>query len=172
MSDGAEHLHHLLELDPASPIFRHDVERASEFPRNPIYAALHDACWADGGATRWAAERVYDGELLTGEHMFRSLFDDIAEMTPFRDAVLELAEFEWPRLYDEEQLAGNEVPCAAAVYANDMYLPRVFSEETAARTKGMRIWLTNEYEHNGLRIDGERVLDRLIKLAARSRLTG
>ncbi len=165
MSDGAEHLHHLLELDPASPIFRHDVERASEFPRNPIYAALHDACWADGGATRWAAERVYDGELLTGEHMFRSLFDDIAEMTPFRDAVLELAEYEWPRLYDEEQLAGNEVPCAAAVYANDMYLPRVFSEETAARTKGMRIWLTNEYEHNGLRIDGERVLDRLIKLA-------
>jgi pimeloyl-ACP methyl ester carboxylesterase len=164
MSDGAETLHHLLELDPASPAFRHDVERVSEFPRNPIYAALHDACWADGGTTRWAAERVYGGELLTGEHIFPSVFDEIAEMRPFRDAVHALAEHEWPRLYDEDRLAANEVPCAAAIYANDMYLPRVFSEETAARTRRMRTWLTDEYEHNGLRADGGRVLGRLIDL--------
>lgn len=165
MSDGAEALHYILELDPSSAAFRHDVEQALEFPRNPIYAVLHDACWADGGTTRWAAERLYDGELLTGEHMFRSLFDEIAAMQPYREAALELAEHEWPRLYDEDQLAANEVPCAAAVYANDMYLPRVFSEETAARTGRMRIWLTNEYEHNGLRADGERILGRLIDMA-------
>ena len=165
MSDGAEKLHHLLELDVASPAFLHDVERASEFPRNPIYLALHDACWADGGTTRWAAERVYDGELLIGEHMFSSVFEEIAEMRPFRDAAHELAEHEWPRLYDPEQLAANEVPCAAAIYANDMYLPRVFSEETAAKTGRMRAWLTNELEHNGLRAEGERVLGYLIDLA-------
>jgi pimeloyl-ACP methyl ester carboxylesterase len=165
MSDGAENLHHLLELDPASPAFLHDVERVSEFPRNPIYAVLHDACWADGGTTRWAAERVYGGELLTGEHMFPSVFDEIAEMRPFRDAAHALAEHEWPRLYDEDRLSANEVPSAAAVYAHDMYIPRVFSEETAARTRGMRIWLTDEYEHNGLRVDGDRVLGRLIDLA-------
>jgi hypothetical protein len=29
----------------------------------------------------------------------------------------------------------------------------------------MRPWLTNEYEHNGLRADGESVLGRLIDLA-------
>jgi pimeloyl-ACP methyl ester carboxylesterase len=165
MSDGAETLHYLLELDPSSPVFLHDVERASEFPRNPIYAVLHDACWADGGTTRWAAERVYGGELLTAEHMFPSVFDDIAEMRPFRDAAHALAEHEWPRLYDEDRLGANDVPCAAAIYANDMYLPRVFSEETAARTGRMRTWLTDEYEHNGLRADGDRVLGRLIDLA-------
>jgi hypothetical protein len=33
----------------------------------------------------------------------------------------------------------------------------------------MRIWLTNEYEHNGLRTDGARVLARLIDMA-RNRL--
>jgi pimeloyl-ACP methyl ester carboxylesterase len=164
MSDGAETLHHLLELDPASPVFLHDVERASEFPRNPIYAVLHDACWADGGTTNWAAERVYGGEMLTGEHIFRSVFDDHAAMRPFRDAAHALAGHEWPRLYDEDRLAANEVPCAAAIYANDMYLPRVFSEETAARTGRMRTWLTDEYEHNGLRADGGRVLGRLIDL--------
>ena len=30
---------------------------------------------------------------------------------------------------------------------------------------GLRPWVTNEYEHNGLRADGERVLGRLIALA-------
>ena len=58
----------------------------------------------------------------------------------------------------------NEVPAAAAVYAEDMYVERVFSEETAARIKGLRMWLTNEYEHDGLRKD-ERVFERLIDLA-------
>jgi len=30
--------------------------------------------------------------------------------------------------------------------------------------RGMRTWETNEFEHNGLRADGERVLGRLIDL--------
>ena len=29
----------------------------------------------------------------------------------------------------------------------------------------LRPWVTNEYEHNGLRADGERILGRLIDLA-------
>ena len=56
MSDGAEQLHYLLELDPDSPVFRHDLAAALPFSgRNPIYAAMHEACYADGEATRWAA---------------------------------------------------------------------------------------------------------------------
>jgi hypothetical protein len=31
--------------------------------------------------------------------------------------------------------------------------------------RGLRAWVTNEYEHNGLRADGERILARLIDLA-------
>jgi len=63
----------------------------------------------------------------------------------------------------EEVLAANQVPVAAAVYADDMYVPRVFSEETAGRIRGLRMWLTNEFEHDGLKYP--RVLDRLIALA-------
>jgi hypothetical protein len=29
----------------------------------------------------------------------------------------------------------------------------------------MRPWVTNEYEHNALRVQGDRILDRLIGLA-------
>ena len=49
------------------------------------------------------------------------------------------------------------MPVAAAIYAEDMYVERAFSEETAARIRGLRPWLTNEYEHNALRADGARV---------------
>ena len=37
--------------------------------------------------------------------------------------------------------------------------------DRAELLSGVRPWVTNEYEHNGLRADGYRVLDRLITLA-------
>ena len=170
-SDGAEALHYIVELPFGSPAFLHDVENAETFARNPLYAVLHEASWADGGATRWSAHRVlphdYDEhpELLTGEHVYPWMFDELGGLTGLRDAAHLLAERDWPRLYDPGRLAANEVPAAAAVYAEDMYVERRFSEETAAGVPGLRLWLTNEYEHNGLRVDGERILGRLIDLA-------
>ena len=38
----------------------------------------------------------------------------------------------WPPLYDPARLASNEVPAAAAVYFNDMYVPAALSVRTAA----------------------------------------
>jgi pimeloyl-ACP methyl ester carboxylesterase len=171
MSDGSEHLHYILELDPGSPAFAHDVEGAVAFARNPLYAILHEACYADGGATRWSAERVMpdafgeDPTLLTGEHVFSWMFEDYGALAPLRGAADILAAHDWPRLYDPERLAANEVPAAAAIYAEDPYVERAFSEETAALTRGLRPWVTSEYDHNGLRADGERIVSRLIDLA-------
>ena len=93
------------------------------------------------------------------------MFEDYAALVPLREAAELLAEREWPRLYDPEQLRRNEVPAAAAVYAGDMYVERAFSEETAAQIRGLRAWVTSEYEHDGLRADGARILGRLIDLA-------
>jgi pimeloyl-ACP methyl ester carboxylesterase len=171
MSAGAEKLHYLLELPSDSPAFLHDVDAALPFGRNPLYAVLHEACWADGGTTRWAAERVLpadyesETELFTGEHIYPWMFDEYAELSPLREAAELLAGREWSRLYDPGQLASNEVPVAAAIYAGDMYVPREHSEETAGAVRGVRSWVTNEFHHDGLRIDGERVLGRLIDLA-------
>jgi pimeloyl-ACP methyl ester carboxylesterase len=171
MSDGSEHLHYLLELDPDSPAFAHDVEGTVAFARNPLYAVVHEACWADGGATRWSAERTMpdawreDATLLYGEHVLPWVFEDYGALRPLREAADLLAERAWPRLYDPDRLAANEVPAAAAIYAEDPYVERVFSEETAAHVRGLRPWVTSEYGHNGLRADGERILSRLIDLA-------
>jgi pimeloyl-ACP methyl ester carboxylesterase len=170
MGSGAEHLHYVVELPPDSPAFLYDVDAAGQFPRNPLYAAIHEACYADGCATRWSAERLlpqaYDApELFTGEHVYPWMFEDYSALAPLREAAEILANVEWPRLYDAEQLRANEVPAAAAVYAEDMYVERAFSEETAAQVRGLRPWVTNEYQHDGLRADGDRILGRLIDLA-------
>jgi pimeloyl-ACP methyl ester carboxylesterase len=169
MSDGAERLHYILELPIESQAFLHDVDRASDFSRNPLFAVVHESCYADGIATRWAAQRLLpadidDGENFTGEHIFPWMFEDYTALRPLREAADLIAEHEWPRLYDEERLAANTVPTAAAIYANDMYVPRELSEETARRIGSLEPWLTSEYEHDGLRADGARVLDRLISL--------
>jgi hypothetical protein len=168
MSDGPESLHGLLELRLDSPAFLHDAEAALPYARNPLYAAVHEACWADGCATRWSAQRTApEGheELLLGEQVLPWLFEDLSALAPLRDAAHLLAERAWPRLYDPEQLAANDVPSAAAIYTDDLYVERTFSEQTAAGIRGMQTWVTSEYDHNGLRADGGRILGRLIDLA-------
>lgn len=170
MSDGADGLHHILELDPETAQFGYDVAAADPFSRNPLYAVLHEACYADGGATNWSAQRLLPGDyeesiLLTGEHVYPWMFADYPALAPLRAAAELLAARPWPRLYDRTVLAENTVPVAAVIYANDMYVERTLSEEAAAEVGGMRTWLTSEYEHNGLRADGARVLGRLLDLA-------
>jgi len=86
-------------------------------------------------------------------------------LAPLREAAQLLAEREgWPPLYDPARLAANEVPVAAAVYYDDMYVPAPPSLATAARVRGLRPWVTNQWEHDGLRVSGGAVLDRLIAM--------
>ncbi|GAB3835600.1 hypothetical protein [Dactylosporangium cerinum] len=168
---GAESVHHVLELDFSSPAFRHDVTALLPFDaRNPLYSVLHESSYADGGATLWSSERVQpddftgDSALLTAEHLFPWHFQDTPGLQRYQDVAAVLAEHPWPRLYDAEVLARVDVPCAAVIYADDPFVIRQFSEETADLLPGMRRWLTDEYLHNGLRADGNRVLDRLLTL--------
>ena len=157
MQGGAEQLHYLLERDPFSSAFAHDLMASMPFRgRNPLYAVFHESSYADGGATRWSADRTMpqavkdDPTLLGAEHLHASLFDEDSELAAFREVAHILAEHEWPRMYDEAALAAADVPIAAAVYVNDPYVPLEFSLETANLLPDCRAWVTSEYEHNGL----------------------
>jgi alpha/beta hydrolase fold. len=168
-SAGFELLHHVIELPFGSPAFLHDAEAGVRFSRNPIYATLHESSYADGVATRWSADRLLPDEVgeegyFTAEHVFPWMWQDYAGLRPQRAAAELLAEHPWPALYDADRLRHNEVPVAATIYVNDLYVERDFAEETAATIRGLRTWETDEFEHNGLRADGERVLGRLIDL--------
>jgi proline iminopeptidase len=65
-------------------------------------------------------------------------------------------------LYDLERLAANDVPVAAAVYYDDMYVDSGLQLDTANRVGNLQAWVTNEYEHDGL--GAERVFARLTEL--------
>jgi len=182
-SDGFETIHYLLEnaLLPGesglSHAFLKGFEGALQHDTNPIFSILHEACYTQGSASRWSAERVraefpeFDvraGQrvLLTGEMIYPWLFEEVGALRPLAEAARLLAErADWPPLYDPAVLARNAVPCAAAVYFNDMYVERELSLRTAGAIRGLRTWITDELEHNGLRSDGERVLTRLLQLA-------
>ena len=138
-------------------------------------------CYTQGAASRWSAERVR-GEFpetnwtpgqppsFTGEMIYPWMFDDYPGLRPLRDVAELLAnDDEWPVLYDPAQLARNTVPAAAAIYAEDMYVPRALSEQTAGAIAGMKGWLTNEFEHSGLRTS-DRVFERLLALVREQRL--
>jgi hypothetical protein len=92
------------------------------------------------------------------------MFEDYRGLAPLREAAEILATHEWPHLYDPDALAACEVPCAAAIFTDDMYVERAFSEETAALIPGMRAWVTSEFEHNAILADGKRVLGHLLDL--------
>ena len=167
MKDGFERLHYLLELPLTSSAFLYDVDRVLQiYARNPLYALLHEACWANGG-DRWAASRMlpYDEPtLFVGEHVYPWMFDEYTALQPLREGAQLIASHDWPRLYDEDQLRRNEVPTAAAIYTDDMYVESAYSLETAALVQNLAPWVTNEYEHDGLATSEGRVLTRLIDL--------
>ncbi|MFE0172908.1 alpha/beta fold hydrolase [Streptomyces sp. NPDC059002] len=190
MSDGSHRLHYLLEdafvRTPAgstlSDAFQENVRTELSYAGNPLFAVLHEAIYGQGERpTAWAAERVrdefpqFDGEkslagdaplLFTGEAVQRWMFDSDPALRPLREtADLLAARTDWPRLYDPARLAANEVPAAASIYHDDMYVDRDHSLTTARAIRGLRTWVTDEFEHDGLRAGGPRVLGRLLALA-------
>ncbi|SHF56664.1 alpha/beta fold hydrolase [Streptoalloteichus hindustanus] len=180
--DGFEQLHWLLDEaigpdDELSPTFLQQVMTQTGFVGNPLYAVLQESIYAQGTATAWAAERALpafpefaedaDPLLLTGEMIYPWMFDEIAGLRPFADAAHLLAERDdWPALYDPARLAANQVPVAAAVYHDDMYVPTELSLSTARSVGSLRAWVTNEWEHDGVQASGERVLSRLMDMVA------
>lgn len=168
---GFERVHWIVDEafdDPSAPdtltdTFLAEVEAATGFATNPLYAVLHESIYAQGqGVLPWAAAevRATDGALhpderpllFTGEMIYPWMFDQVAALRPFRDAAHALAaRRDWPDLYNADVLAANEVPLEAAVYHDDMFVDADLSLDTVARVGNARAWVTNEFEHDGLR---------------------
>ena len=173
--DGWQVLWSLLEADPGTLVFRHDLADALPFAgRNPLYYVVHESCYADGGATGWAADRVEpddflaDPTLLTAEHVRRDWLETVPHLKPWQGVAEALARHEWPALYDADALAASGARGAAAVYYRDVYVPVETSMATAALLPDVITWVTSGFEHSGLR-SGE-VLPRLFALADGSRI--
>ncbi|MEV8565264.1 alpha/beta fold hydrolase [Streptomyces sp. NPDC051322] len=187
--DGSHALHHLLAdafvRTPQGPqladAFQERVHAALSFAAHPLYALVHESIYGrDTRPTAWSAERVRaefpafdarpalagDAPLpLTGESVHPWHFEVDPALRPLREtADLLAARTDWAPLYDRDRLAANDVPVAAAIYHDDMYVDTGHALRTARAIRGLRTWVTDEYEHDGLRAGGPRVLDRLLAL--------
>ncbi|MEU6098640.1 alpha/beta fold hydrolase [Streptomyces sp. NPDC047079] len=188
--EGSHRLHFLLEnafvrtaRGPAlSDAFQEEVQALLSYAGHPLYALVHEAIYGqDDRPTAWSAERVraqfpqFDAEkalagdgrvLFTGESVHPWMFETDPALRPLRETAHLLAErTDWTPLYDRARLAANEVPVAAAVYHDDMYVETAHALETARSIRGLRTWVTDEFEHDGVRAGGPRVLDRLLALS-------
>lgn len=156
--------------------FLNQMQQEQGYLTNPIYAILHESIYCQCTASNWSAHRVREqyphfnyqsgGEFwFTGEMVYPWMFDQLETLKPLREAANILAEkSDWGTLYNAEQLGKNTVPMACAVYADDMYVELDYSRETLANIPNSKAWITNEYEHNGLRADGERIVDKLMTM--------
>ncbi|MBN9335554.1 alpha/beta fold hydrolase [Devosia sp.] len=179
MKPGFENIHWLVDEaflgrgeGPFTEHFLAEVMRLTSYDSNPLFVVLHESLYGEGpGATAWAADRVrqelpqFAPErrplLFTGEMMFPWMLEEIRSLRDFRAGAEALAARDtYSALYDLHRLAANDVPVVAAIYFDDMYVDADLSLETARHVGNLDYWITNEYEHDGLRAD-VRVFKRL-----------
>ena len=170
MAPGFERVHFLFDEafadraeDRLSDTFLASVQALTSYDDNPLFALLQESIYGGGeGATGWAAARIGAEHpefgtdrrplLFPGEMMFPWMFREIRSLRPFEAAAEALAAHPaYERLVDPVRLAANGVPVAAAVYFDDLYVDCGLSLETAGRIGNTQAWVTNEYEHDGLR---------------------
>jgi len=156
--------------------FLNQMQQEQSYLTNPIYALLHEQIYNQGQASNWSAHRIRnefpqfnyisgDDFYFTGEMVYPWMFEQLATLKPLQAAAQLLAsKQDWCDLYDAKVLANNQVPVACAVYADDMYVEFDYSRKTLANIANAKAWISNEYEHNGIAVDGEKILGRLIEM--------
>lgn len=167
MGSGFENVHWALDEamtgGSVSTTFLSYVMDSTCFRGNELFAALQEAIYPTAGQPpASAAERIradfpaFEPEarplMFTGEMIYPWMFEEVAALRPFRPAVEAMAMRDRQReFYDVARLAANDVPMSAVIYHDDMYVDAGLSLETSAVVGNLDHWVTNEFEHDGLR---------------------
>jgi pimeloyl-ACP methyl ester carboxylesterase len=113
--------------------------------------------------------------LWFGEHVFPWMAEDYGELkgaglAAVAEALAQKAD--WGPLFDgnkiRECLASKRSRAAAAVYYEDMYVEFEASVKVAERggpLEKCKLYITNEYQHSGLRDDGAKMFSKLYGMA-------
>jgi pimeloyl-ACP methyl ester carboxylesterase len=153
------------------------IDGAVNFDDALLYSILHEPIYCEGSAPAWSAHRMLaehpefdpdraDGPVyFTGEMIYPWMFEDYSELRKVNDVANRVAnDTDWPALFDEDQLAKNEVPVYAAAYVDDMYVDFGLSMETAAKIKGAKVFTTNVMFHDAIRSRMDEVVKQAFAL--------
>ena len=93
------------------------------------------------------------------------MFNDYDELTNLKETAEILATTDdWPELYDEAQLARNEVPVYSATYMEDMYVHFDFARDTASKINNCHNFITNVLYHDALAHKTDELMKQLFAL--------
>ncbi len=93
------------------------------------------------------------------------MYDDCAELRRLRETADIIAHVDnWSDLYDEAQLAKNEVPVYSATYIEDMYVGFEYARETALKIKNCKHFITNVMYHDALSKKSDELIKQLFAL--------
>ncbi|MDR0989833.1 MAG: alpha/beta hydrolase [Propionibacteriaceae bacterium] len=138
--------------------FLYDVMNQTAGADIPLFSVLRELIYGSGanGPINWAADRELERHpefapdakplLFFGDQVFPWMFDDIYELRPFKPAVdVLMQQVTWPRLYDANQLAANEVPLECVVYWDGRSGDAPTQLETLQGIGNVNVWVTNEF---------------------------
>ncbi|MDU0479291.1 alpha/beta fold hydrolase [Staphylococcus chromogenes] len=161
--------------------FLAEVGRRVSFAEGPLYAAIHESIYAyPGEATNWSAHRMRaevsgfaeDADprssepfYLTGEHIYPWQFDEDPALRGLKEAAGDLAQkSDFPELYSPAGLGESQAVAAAAIYLDDIFVPFAYSRNTAELYRDLRPYITNQFQHDGIRQDGAGIVQTLRSL--------
>ncbi|KAK3073510.1 hypothetical protein LTR53_004849 [Teratosphaeriaceae sp. CCFEE 6253] len=155
------------------------IDQSTSFDESLLYSILQEPIYCAGHPPNWAAHRLMeeypvfeldkdnDDEPIyfTGEMIYPWMFEDYSELRKVQDVANRVAsDPDWPALFDEAQLARNEVPVYAASYVEDMYVDFDLSMETARKVKNVQVFTTNVMFHDAMRSKMDDVLKQAFAL--------
>ncbi|RKW71046.1 alpha/beta fold hydrolase [Galactobacter caseinivorans] len=179
-----EGLHYALEeavvqvdgQDRLSASFLSTLQSQLDHRANPLYWLLQESIYSSGQSTRWAAQRVLDESFpqfrqdaerpgLLGEMALPADYEQDPALIPLAPLAHALAEYQgWGPLYNTAQLAANTVPVAAAMYTDDIYVDRELSLATAAAVRGVQVWESDEFHHDGIGDNPDLIIGALLAM--------
>jgi len=179
------------EEDEFTRAFLKDMDSTQPFDDYPLYFLMHESIYADKSSdcekTVWSAQRASDNEvvdssdpvLFTGEVVFPWMADgEYAELSGLGMRALAHAlatKDDWGLLYDADHMkkmlavdGTGRSKAAAAVYYEDMYVDFDACMTVCKRggpLENCQVWISNEYQHSGLRDDGATIFNKLLGMA-------
>ncbi|MDO5076084.1 alpha/beta fold hydrolase [Corynebacterium sp.] len=161
--------------------FLSEVGQRVSFAGNPLYAVVHEAIYGGTvkGQTNWSAHRIREEipgfaesanpcdfcepYFLTAEHIFPWQFIEDPALKPYAEVAATLAaKADWDCLYNRDVLSEASAVCAAAVYYDDIFVPMDLSLETAGVFRDLRLHITNQFQHDGIGVDGGGIVGTLL----------
>ena len=134
----------------------------------PLWAVIHESVMArPGHAINWSGERIYREEFadltFLGNQFFTTHFKEDPALRPFYQAVDEVHRMD-DLAAQSVDVANNTVPVAAILYPQDVYLPFELSIKSAEKVGNLKLWIHDDWLHDGIWAHGADVAKGLFTM--------